>query len=85
MLGGASHFIEQYAWILLLLPLTILAPNTQEILGRFQPALDFHGSAPSAKWLAWQPSPKWGMLVALIVTGSLLSLSRVSEFLYYQF
>jgi hypothetical protein len=85
VLGGASHFIEQYAWVLLLLPLTIFAPNTQEILGRFQPALDFHGSALSAKWLAWQPSRKWGMLVALIVTGGLLSLSRVSEFLYYQF
>jgi hypothetical protein len=26
-----------------------------------------------------------GMLVALIVNGGLLSLSRVSEFLYYQF
>jgi hypothetical protein len=84
-LGGTTRFVLQYAWIGVLLPLTLFAPNTQEILGRFQPALDFRGSAFSATRFAWRPSPTWGMLAALIVTGGLLSLSRVSEFLYYQF
>ena len=84
-LGGTTRFVLQYAWIGVLLPLTLFAPNTQEILGRFQPALDFRGSAFSATRFAWRPSPMWGMLAAVIVTGGLLSLSRVSEFLYYQF
>jgi hypothetical protein len=40
-LGGGSRFLFQYLWIIALFPLVMLAPNTQEILGRFQPALDF--------------------------------------------
>ena len=85
MLGGTTRFVLQYAWIIALLPLTLFAPNTQEILGRFQPALDFHASASTSTRLSWRPSPSWGMLVSLIVASGLLSLSRVSEFLYYQF
>ncbi len=84
-LGGTTRFVMQYAWIGVLLPLVLFAPNTQEILGRFQPALDFRGSAFAATRFAWRPSPMWGMLAAVIATGGLLSLSRVSEFLYYQF
>ena len=84
-LGGGSRFVAQYTWIIVLLPLTLFAPNTQEILARFQPALDFHGSALPATRLVWRPSSRWAMLVSLMVAGGLLSLSRVSEFLYYQF
>ena len=84
-LGGTARFVLQYAWITALLPLTLFAPNTQEILGRFQPALAFHGSSFSATRFAWRPSPGWATVASLIVAGGLLSLSRVSEFLYYQF
>ena len=84
-LGGTRRFILQYLWILTLLPFTLLAPNTQEILGRFQPALDFRGSAQSAPRLAWRPSTGWAMAASLVIAAGLLSLSRVSEFLYYQF
>jgi alginate O-acetyltransferase complex protein AlgI len=85
VLGGGSQFVMQFAWILVLLPLTLLAPNTQEIMGHFQPALDYKGSSFAATRFAWRPLPAWGMLASLVVAGGLLSLSRVSEFLYYQF
>jgi alginate O-acetyltransferase complex protein AlgI len=83
-LGGGLRFIFQYAWIVVLLPLVMLAPNTQEILGRFQPALNFLETQAPAR-LSWRPSPGWAAIVATITAFGLLSLTRVSEFLYYQF
>ena len=83
-LGGGARFVFQYLWIVALLPLVILAPNTQEILGRFQPALNFQ-VAQVSKRLAWRLTPGWGALVATVTVCGLLALSRVSEFLYYQF
>ena len=83
-LGGGSRLVFQYAWIVALLPLVMLAPNTQEILGNFQPALNFH---ETRKWtrLSWRPTPGWAAIVATLTAFGLLSLTRVSEFLYYQF
>jgi len=83
-LGGGSRLVFQYAWIVALLPLVMLAPNTQEILGNFQPALNFHDPR---RWagLSWRPTPAWAAIVATLTACGLLSLTRVSEFLYYQF
>ena len=83
-LGGGSRLVFQYSWIVALLPLVMLAPNTQEILGRFQPALNFHDGRRSVL-LSWQPTPGWAAFVATLTACGLLSLTRVSEFLYYQF
>jgi alginate O-acetyltransferase complex protein AlgI len=83
-LGGGAHFVFQYLWIVALLPLVMVAPNTQEILGRFQPALNFRGPPAPAR-LAWRPTAGWAALVAAVTACGLLSLTRASEFLYYQF
>ena len=83
-LGGTSRFVFQYAWIIALVPLALFAPNTQEILERFRPALDFR-VPQKAMPFAWQPTVAWGVAAAVIAAGGLLTLSRVSEFLYYQF
>jgi alginate O-acetyltransferase complex protein AlgI len=83
-LGGASRFMFQYVWIVVLLPLVMLAPNTQDILGRFQPALNFRDTRGPAR-VSWRPSSGWAAIVAVTTVCGLLSLTRVSEFLYYQF
>jgi alginate O-acetyltransferase complex protein AlgI len=83
-LGGGAHFVFQYLWVAALLPLVLLAPNTQEILGRFQPALSFRGSDAPARF-AWRPTARWAAMAAVVAACGLLSLTRVSEFLYYQF
>jgi hypothetical protein len=82
-LGGGSRLVSQYLWIVALLPLVLLAPNTQEILGHFQPALNFHEA--QRPYLSWRPTPGWAAIVATLTACGLLSLTRVSEFLYYQF
>jgi D-alanyl-lipoteichoic acid acyltransferase DltB (MBOAT superfamily) len=84
-LGGGSRLVQQYVWILVLLPIVLLAPNTQQFLGHFQPALDFRGEVAQSKYLVWRPSGAWAGLIAVLTAAGLLSLSRVSEFLYYQF
>jgi D-alanyl-lipoteichoic acid acyltransferase DltB (MBOAT superfamily) len=82
-LGGGSRLVFQYSWIVALLPLVLLAPNTQEILGHFQPALNFREA--QRPYLSWRPTPGWAAIVATLTACGLLSLTRVSEFLYYQF
>ena len=59
--------------------------DTQELLGCFQPALDFRSNHGRQSVFAWRPSITWAAAGALVAVCGLLSLSRVSEFLYYQF
>ena len=62
-------------------------PNTQQIMGRFDPALplwekDF-GATP--RWLQWQPSWVWLAITLILNYITFSSSEKVSEFLYYQF
>lgn len=72
------------AWILVLLPVVFLAPNVQELARRFEPALDADVSA-KRQGLAWMPTRRWAMVMAMVLAAGLLSMSRPSEFLYFQF
>jgi D-alanyl-lipoteichoic acid acyltransferase DltB (MBOAT superfamily) len=70
-------------------------PNTQEILATFDPALPPHGGGKAAHgdpvaigWLAqwqWRPTLLWAVIVAVIATITITQMSRVSEFIYWQF
>jgi len=82
-LGGGARFVSEYVWIAVLLPVVMLAPNTQEILGKFEPALSVRPGA-STRFM-WQPTARWAAVAAVLTACGLLSLTRVSEFLYYQF
>jgi len=89
-LGGGSRFIQTYAWVALGAALAFLAPNTQQIMDRFEPALAYHSSRDLAakgltRFLTWRPTLRWAVWTGLILVGSLLSLSRPAEFLYFQF
>ncbi len=58
--------------IFLTLLIAWFMPNTQQFM---------YGKI---RW-QWQPSPAWAVSMALVATIALLSLTRVSEFLYFQF
>jgi D-alanyl-lipoteichoic acid acyltransferase DltB (MBOAT superfamily) len=84
-LGGGSRFVETWQWVVIGAVIAFLLPNTQQIMGRYEAAL---GNAPHpyrAEWLSWQPSKRWSIYIGAILLGSLLSLSRPAEFLYFQF
>ena len=58
------------------------APNSQELLSGRAPML---GSDAKPAPLAWRFSPAWALAAALLLVASVLSLTEVSEFLYFQF
>ncbi len=89
-LGGGERFVQTYAWVTLAALLAFLAPNTQQIMGKFEPALDYAAAAsdPAGRLLRllnWRPKTAWALGIAVLLLGSLLSLNRPSEFLYFQF
>jgi alginate O-acetyltransferase complex protein AlgI len=72
-------------WIVILLAVVWFAPNTQQIMARFDPALLVPRDMTPARWLAWRPTMAFGLLVAVAAFASIVNLHRQSEFLYFQF
>lgn len=82
--GGGRDFVLNYLWILALLPVVFLAPNTQEIMRKFPPALSA-ADFSAGSFMAWVPQRAWAAFMAVVLAGGLLSLMKPSEFLYFQF
>jgi D-alanyl-lipoteichoic acid acyltransferase DltB (MBOAT superfamily) len=66
-------------------------PNSNQLLARFSPTLEYEEeggkkSLPGLSGkLAWKPRPVWALLIAALAVCSIVGLSRVSEFIYWQF
>ncbi|MCX7193423.1 MAG: MBOAT family protein [Proteobacteria bacterium] len=71
-----------WGWIAALWFLAWCAPNSQQILAAYQPALEqvsYNG------WLRWRPNRFWLACTAICLLYSITEMERVSEFLYFQF
>lgn len=89
-MGGGGDFIAAWSWIAALFLIACLAPNTQEIMARVAAALPGAAAAATAgarlaARLSWRPNGAWAVGTGLALTVCILSLSQVSEFLYFQF
>ncbi len=86
-LGGGSLFIETWTTVGVAALIAFLAPNTQQIMGRFDPALHEAGRAPERlpSRLLWLPRRSIAVGAGLLLAAGLLALSRPTEFLYFQF
>jgi D-alanyl-lipoteichoic acid acyltransferase DltB (MBOAT superfamily) len=89
-LGGGARFVQTYGWVAVGFVIAMFAPNTQQLMRRFDPALDYDArrdtaSAAATASVAWRPSAAWALALAIITTLSMLSLTRPAEFLYFQF
>ena len=74
-------------WIMSILLVWFIAwfmPNTQQLLSRYEPAI-YSGEIKGWKCLQWQPSRVWTLSIAMLATIAILSLTRISEFLYFNF
>jgi len=71
-------------WIVMSLLIVWLAPNTQQIMVNFKPALHMP-KGDGAKRLLWQPSYTWLVASVACAVFSILSISELSEFIYFQF
>lgn len=88
--SSAHDFLTECAWMAVLLGIALLAPNTLEILDRFEPALGVRPQVPEtvrslASRLRWRPSLAWAAVTAAVVAVAVLHLAGNSEFLYWQF
>jgi alginate O-acetyltransferase complex protein AlgI len=75
-------------WLVPALAIAWFAPNIQQIMQRFGPALEIYPGEIEAlrvRWLEWQPSFAWALVAALVSVLALINLTHVSEFLYFQF
>jgi len=55
---------------------------------RYRPAFEtYQGEIKrlNARWLEWRPTKAWAIFTAIVFTLAVLGLTRVSEFLYFQF
>lgn len=69
--------------IALMLLLVWLAPNTQELMGRYRPVL---GMRRSWTWLSWRPSLRWaGAIAVLFVWAVNEVVVNAARFIYFQF
>jgi hypothetical protein len=86
-LGGGANFVETWCWIGIGFLVAFFAPNTQEIMRYFDPALRDEGRsqlAPALR-LAWVPTRLNAMITGMLFALGVLALSRPTEFLYFQF
>lgn len=93
-LGGGSQFIFTWLWVVCLMAIVVAMPNTQQIMQRYKPVIQPHRTEPGneihpMKWLgaalAWQPTRIWAMAAGMTAAFAVFAMSRVSEFLYFQF
>ncbi|MGV7220231.1 MAG: MBOAT family O-acyltransferase [Nitrospinales bacterium] len=80
--------LREVIGIVALLIFTGLLPNTQQIMRRYRPALEtYKDEIPYLRyrWMGWRPSLPWVIFTACIFTSAILGLTKVSEFLYFQF
>jgi hypothetical protein len=86
------------AGLLSLLLIVNLGPNSQEIVGVTGPTHARPGASLavvvaempanaflSLKWWSYRPSRRWAALTALLGVVSIACMTRLSEFLYFQF
>jgi alginate O-acetyltransferase complex protein AlgI len=92
---GAFHnaFMDPFLaiqWVTALTLIAWFAPNTQQIMARYRPALGFSAEAGEPfwyRWLLWRPNYVWSVIVALLAAAALVNLwiGSNAEFIYFQF
>jgi D-alanyl-lipoteichoic acid acyltransferase DltB (MBOAT superfamily) len=69
------------AWLMMLYVIVWEAPNTQQIMCEYAPALGrIHAGS-----LRWHPTARWAVTFGCAATLGLLSIGGTGEFLYFQF
>jgi D-alanyl-lipoteichoic acid acyltransferase DltB (MBOAT superfamily) len=86
---GANSFVQLWAWIAAGYVVVLALPNILEIMAAWQPALGYKVRKEDQTWLvralAWRPGMAWALGLSGITAVALLSLGRLSEFLYWRF
>ena len=77
---------DAFKWLFYLGMIIWLFPNSQQIMDKYFPALTpYSGDKNYATRILWQPTILWSFLIAILTIVGLANITKVSEFLYYQF
>lgn len=85
---GSSKSLILYAILILSASIIFLLPNTVELMQKEHPALDKAGFVEkenSNMRIQWHATPAWQLIIAILLSATLLSSAGVSPFLYFQF
>jgi alginate O-acetyltransferase complex protein AlgI len=85
--GDTGFTSDAFNWMFYLGVLIWMMPNTQQIMGRYFPALTPYQGDKQAipAMMLWVPTPIWAVVVSVAAIIGLANITKVSEFLYYQF
>jgi alginate O-acetyltransferase complex protein AlgI len=80
-----SDMYTGLVWILILFLISIVFPNTQQIIGLYDPSSKPDFSKVQQHWIKWKITREWAIFTAILFVISVISLTKGSEFLYFQF
>jgi D-alanyl-lipoteichoic acid acyltransferase DltB (MBOAT superfamily) len=88
--GSAAEILtEPFTFVVLAACLIGLFPNTQQIMGRYSPILNWdkwRGVAPAAVALRWRPTLPWAAFTGVVLFLGVAFVSRgQTEFIYFNF
>ena len=72
-------------WALPLLLACWIFPNTQQIMRKFKPAINYRDDLGETYLIQWKPNRIWSLGVLTLAVLCLLNMTGISEFLYFQF
>jgi hypothetical protein len=86
---SGRDFVQVWGYCALGLIVVLAMPNSLEMLMQYSPALGFK-VRPSAQTilllaLRWTPSRIWAIGLSVVTALGLMSLGRLSDFLYWHF
>ena len=80
--------MDSFIWIFLLFVISVFFPNTQQIMRRYRPAYEtYKGEIKEINlvFIEWRPTIITLLITVITFFYSILSMSKVSEFLYFNF
>jgi hypothetical protein len=82
-----GQFADSGVWLnlLILTMIALFAPNTQQIMARYNPALDFCSRADAGGLLRFRIGATGLCVTVLLLAAALTRGDAISEFLYFQF
>lgn len=80
--------ISVLPWLVGVFAIAFFAPNTQQILHAWDPALMTDRKQvirPAHPWLSWRPSRTWVCVVSILAAWAVFGRTTTSQFLYFNF
>jgi len=85
----AKDFLVTLAWVVVLLLIALILPNSIQIMARYEPVLGAKerpantGLAPLS--MSWSPTVFWAVVMSALAAAAIMRVGGPSEFLYWQF